>query len=258
MTDTDATTEARGHAAPAGRGRRELRYIVPDNVAAHVLYLAAGFLRPEIYLNDPRQCVTSLYLDTVKRAFLRAHRRRLPDRFKLRIRRYGDATSGVAFVEVKRKRLSVVHKTRARVPIGAVPALVSSLHPPDCGQATADTESLHDFFRRRLVLGAEPVVLVQCERESLRGVGAERENAVTVDRLIRYQPACGADLVGTRDRWMPLRVPSRGREPAVVMELKYGVATPVWMRPLIVQLRPWRASFSKYHTALRAMEPWWA
>lgn len=256
MTDTDATIAARVPIA-AHAGRKELKYIVPEAVASHVLYLAAGFLRPEIYLNGPRQCVTSLYLDSVRRACLRAHRQRLPDRFKLRIRRYGDANDGVAFVEVKRKRLSMVHKTRARVPIGAVPALVSSLRPPDSGKETTEIESLHEFFKRRLVLGAEPVVLVQCERESLRGVGAERETAVTVDRRIRYQPACGADLVGTRDRWMPLRVPSRGREPAVVMELKHGGAPPVWMRPLMAHLRPWRASFSKYHTALRAMEPWW-
>jgi hypothetical protein len=252
--------EALMSASPArttAGGRQELKYILPDSVARQVLRVAALFLRPEIYADTKEQLVTSLYLDTWRRAFLRAHQERQPDRFKLRVRRYGEASDGAVFVEVKRKRQAVVQKTRARVPVDAVSALVSGTRMPDLGLHGADAASLRQFFRYRLVHAADPVVLVQCIREALRGVDVERETAVTVDRHLRHQPVFGSTLVGDECRWLPVPVPPRGSEPAVVMELKYGTRPPLWMRPLITQLKPWRVSFSKYVAAMRGQgAPW--
>jgi VTC domain-containing protein len=71
-------------------GRLELKYCVPDSVAAYVLEIAKAHLVPEPLADGPRQRITSLYLDTADLQFLRWHRERVPDRFKLRIRRYGE------------------------------------------------------------------------------------------------------------------------------------------------------------------------
>src|SRR6185503_12942135 len=75
---------------PAAAGRKELKYCVPATVSECVLDVARMYLVPDVLSLGPRQRVTSLYLDTPQLTFLRWHRDRAGDRFKLRIRRYGE------------------------------------------------------------------------------------------------------------------------------------------------------------------------
>ena len=71
--------------------RVEFKYSVPEGMAMWALQWSGVFLDRDRGLMGP-QLITSLYLDTPTLTFFRWHREQRPDRFKLRIRGYGDNT----------------------------------------------------------------------------------------------------------------------------------------------------------------------
>src|SRR5438046_2986645 len=82
-------------------GRVELKYCVPEPVAASVMTTARVFLLPDPLAAGSSQRVTSLYLDTAQLTFLRWNQQRVGDRFKLRIRCYGDLPTQTLYAEMK-------------------------------------------------------------------------------------------------------------------------------------------------------------
>jgi VTC domain len=252
-----STCLARDHCGPAPRfeaectmpgGRLELKYCVPTAIAESVLALARTHLAPDALALGPQQRITSLYLDTAQLTFLRWHREGSSDRFKLRIRRYGEHAAPVVYAEVKRKTRSVVRKCRAPFPVEALQTLFEGSDVTNDGATPQDVESLREFGRRRRVSGATPRMLITCVRESLRD--PEDGTAVTVDRDLRFQPTLHADLTGQERAWRMMRLPVTAGPATTVVELKYSGQPPLWMDPLIPWLAPWRVSFSKYATAM--------
>jgi hypothetical protein len=253
--DNPATSERRtpGSFGPAviedrtcGAGRMELKYCVPAPVSDCVLDAARAYLVPDVLALGRRQRVTSLYLDTPQLTFLRWHRDRADDRFKLRIRRYGEQPAPTLYAELKRKTGSVVRKRRAGFPAESLHAVLEGCSAPDGAASPQDAKNLKEFAYRRWLSGATPKMLVTCVREPLRD--PDSETAVTVDRALRYQPTGRADLIGDPRAWRPIPLPYTSS--TALVEVKYGVNPPPWMAALIVQLAPWRVSFSKYVAAM--------
>jgi hypothetical protein len=191
-------------------GRQELKYCVSESVASRVLDVARGYLVQEPLASGPRQRVTSLYLDTPTLTFLRWHREGVADRYKLRIRYYGEPPAGTVYTEVKRKTASVVRKQREAFP----------------------AEALETLAQRFLVrYGAAPRTLVRGIRESLRDPG--EETAVTVDRALQYQLTRRVDLVGDDAGWAPLSLPRCSGHSPSSSRSAYGERPPRWMDALI-------------------------
>ena len=230
--------------------RTELKFCVPGPLAAAALDVARGHLVPDALALGPRQRITSLYLDTPHLTFLRWHRERAVDRFKLRIRRYGDGPAPTLYAEVKRKTGSIVQKQRAAFPSGALHFVLGNSDMTVWDGWPYRTGDLEAFVRHRSQRAAAPRMLVTCVRESLRAPATAI--AVTVDRDLRYQPIRDGDLVGDDCSWQPIPLPTLSEHGAALVELKHGPASPLWMEGLIVQLAPWRVSFSKYAAAMNA------
>ena len=123
------------------QGRTELKYSVPGPIADAALHVARGYLRPDAFALGPQQLITSLYLDTAHLTFLRWHRERVVDRFKLRIRRYGDHSAATLYAEVKRKTASSCPQT---------PRGISGRRSPRRSQRLASTEHRRMAGRRQL------------------------------------------------------------------------------------------------------------
>jgi hypothetical protein len=234
-------------------GRTELKYCVPGPIADVALEAARGYLGPDPLALGPRQRITSLYLDTPYLTFLRWHRERATDRFKLRIRCYGDEPAPTLYAEVKRKTGSVVRKRRAAFAADALPLVLKSSYVTDDAVWPRRSDDLEAFLRHRSQCGAAPRMLITCVRESLRDL--KEGTALTVDRDLRYQPTCGGDLVGDAGAWRPMPLPTVSSAATALVELKYALDPPPWMDALIVQLAPWRISFSKYAAAMNASAP---
>ena len=227
------------------KGRAELKYSVPGPIADTALQIARGYLRPDTFALGPQQIVTSLYLDTAHLTFLRWHDERAVDRFKLRIRRYGDDAAPALYAEVKRKTGSVVRKHRAPFPADALHAVLNA----SVSRVLSDP-ALDEFIRYRSHYAAMPVMLVTCIRESLRD--PKDGTAVTVDRDLRYQSTSRGDLIGEGRAWRSIPLPDSSGTATALLEVKYALDPEPWMGTLIEQLAPWRVSFSKYATAMTA------
>src|SRR4051794_35923868 len=99
--------------------RFELKYWVPEPALAEI----REFVRPYLII-DPfisrlgltSEYNTSLYFETPELACYRNHIDSAADRFKLRIRVYGNPPTSPAFFELKRKIKNVTVKTRTKVP----------------------------------------------------------------------------------------------------------------------------------------------
>jgi len=124
---------------------------------------------------------------------------------------------------------------------------------PDSAASPQDAKNLREFAYRRWLSGATPRMLVTCVREPMRD--PDDETAVTVDRDLQYQPTRRADLLGDACAWQPIPLSCASGPATALVELKYGVQPPAWMDALIVQLAPWRVSFSKYVAAMNQCAP---
>ena len=209
--------------------RVELKYSVPENLAAWALQWSGVFLERDSGLAGPQQ-ITSLYLDTPTLTFFRWHSEQRADRFKLRIRGYGESNRECVWAEIKRKAGAVVYKQRA---VLATVALDSVLR----GEAPSSELA--------------PKLLLNCQRDALRQKSASGEIAITVDRDIQYQPSCRHDLVDDPRRWRAVVLPCPAEPAQAIVEVKYMHRPPTWMTTLMLRLGPYRVGFSKYRAAMQ-------
>jgi hypothetical protein len=211
--------------------RIEKKYAVHGDLAEHVLQRSRAFLNPDRGLGSQR--LTTLYLDTPSLALYRAHLDRQPERFKLRIRGYGNVPPETVYAEIKQKAGDLVRKHRIEIPVANL-------------QETLRDPSLQ-FAQMLSACDARPRVLVSGLRNALREMTTCGELAVTVDRHLVCQSTSRYDFTGTADAWGPLILP--GTADAIV-ELKYMEEPPAWMASLITELAPYRVRFSKYSAAM--------
>jgi hypothetical protein len=228
--------------------RVELKYSVPEDLAAWALRWSGVFLGRDRGMVGPQR-VTSLYLDTPTLTFFRWHREKRADRFKLRIRGYGDRSHELVWAEIKRKAGVIVHKQRAPLPVLALDSILAG-HLPET-LADTPTGDLAEFMKRRKAFLAAPILLVSCERDALRERGAWGELAVTVDRNIRYQPTSQQNLIANPQGWTTLKLPQAVEPSAAIIEVKYLQQPPAWMATLMRKLAPYQLGFSKYRAAMQ-------
>jgi hypothetical protein len=246
--------------------RYELKFTIPFEQIEPISRFAAAYCSLDRYSELAESgfySVHNLYLDSPGFLFLRNRRERVPNRFNMRVRSYGDAELPY-YLEIKQKLGDVIRKYRAPV------------HSPDwhCawsepGWSAADEDHSpeqaqnRDLFERLVYsYQVEPKILTQYARKAW--VSEIDDYArVTFDTELRYcerrtwDPAPDADLMQHYD--LPA-VFDPGC--SVVLELKcYASAVPLWMVDLIHTFSLKRRAFSKYMfgiyelTAQRGYDP---
>ena len=227
----------------SGVDRHEVKYAVPENAAREVIQWTAAFLQRDRGIAGPQR-ITSLYLDTPAMDFYHWHEERRSDRFKLRVRTYGDG-GRTAWLEIKRKTDGVVRKEREEVPVAVLDSLLR------CAQSPIPNETCNAFLKERITQQAEPRMLISCSREAFREKTSEGETAVTVDRDIVFQPTARFDMVARAAAWQRVGLPSQSEAATAIVELKFQKQPDVWMTTLMESLAPFKVSFSKYHAAIK-------
>ena len=239
--------------------RYELKYWVPTALTSEVLDFARPYLVLDpfnVRLGLERQFNTTLYLETPRLHAYWSHVDAAADRYKLRVRGYGEVPEGVAFFETKRKINSITVKTRTAVAMSDVAPLLDGTYdalparlPPD------ERRHLENFLYRRTMTDARPCVLVRAHRESYCTPDLREDVRLTFDREICFQPARGASLHGDPRAWVPIDGEAQhGQRGAHTMiELKFPRLAPLWMGRLIDRLDMWRVGYSKYIAAVQSL-----
>jgi hypothetical protein len=223
-----------------GAGRHELKYAVPESVAIEVIQWTSAFLQRDRGIPGAQR-ITSLYLDTPSLAFYHWHEERRKERFKLRVRTYGDGGKA-AWLEIKRKTAGVVRKEREEVPLAILDSLLRSTE--------SSNRTCNAFLAERVKRQAAPRMLLRCSRDAFREKTAAGEIAVTVDRDIVCQPTSRYDMTAT-ENWLPVQLPAPAGTAAAIVEVKFQEQPPVWMATLMESLVSMKVSFSKYHAAVK-------
>lgn len=229
--------------------RHECKFLVAERTAARVLALVQPFVAPDPHAATRpghRYPIASLYLDDDAGSLLRETLDGACDRFKLRIRSYGDDPNLPVFVEVKRRHDRVVQKLRAELPRQALAAVLAG-DLGDVAIVPAALPALREFTRLMLLRDARPRVTVRYEREAYVGIDDD-EVRVTFDRhlaaLAEDQPIVRLDSMQYHG------APPLG----VVLELKFTDRFPPWLQQVVHACELRRTSFSKYGTCVALLD----
>jgi SPX domain protein involved in polyphosphate accumulation len=227
--------------------RYELKYLVPERLVPAIREAALATSRIDKYAGaNGTYRIRSLYFDTLRYDLYSANEREQADRFKMRARIYPGATTHV-FLEVKRRVLDVIIKSRAAIPrelwrdvLDARSAALEALPPQVRNRAM---QFLGRYHRHHL----RPVLMVEYEREPYVSE-IDSYGRLTFDRNIVVQEQPELSLGVDPRRWRPIdhRVQTETNETVCVLELKFERRPPTWMSALVRRLDLVRYSFSKY------------
>lgn len=236
--------------------RHEAKYIVPFSLLPEIRrYLEPYVVRDKHGVGElPKYLVRTLQLDSRNLSLHYAKEVEQLNRFKLRIRTYGTNGRAPYFVEIKRRLGGVIVKSRSVLKADQYsPELF--LNPGADIPFSSEKELMNylDFLRLSQEIGAQPVTMIQYERESYMG-RLDDYARVTFDTNVCYQmtPSYDFDRVNS-GRWRRIDTPTglRADYSAFVLELKSKMGIPRWMLDFVRNFDLVREGFCKYSAALR-------
>lgn len=221
-------------------GAYEVKFLISDAIANHVLAWADGAMQRDAYANPSlggAYQTTTLYLDTPEMGVF--HRVNGHRKTKYRLRRYG--SEPVIYLERKTRQSDRVSKRRCHVPITELP-LVSAA-AADAGEAQAWPGI---WFRERVVnYPLRPTCRLTYDRCAFVKAGEDGPLRLTLDRNIRGETANGWDLT-------PVDQGHAILPGEVICEFKFRVAMPNVFKELIELLKLEAGSVSKYRRMMLA------
>jgi SPX domain protein involved in polyphosphate accumulation len=227
--------------------RYEYKYLVPDRLVPAIREAARATSRIDKYADpDGTYRIRSLYFDTDRFDLYWANEREQADRFKMRARIYPGKPSPV-FLEVKRRILDVIVKSRAAVPADSWRDVLAGREAALSALPPAARKGALSFLARLHRHHIHPVMLIEYEREAYIS-DIDKYARLTFDRKIIVQPQEKLDFEGNPRGWRPVDhiAQTRTPEPVSVLELKFETRPPRWMVALVRRLDLIRYSFSKY------------
>ena len=227
--------------------RLELKYFITEDLADEIRRAIQPYCNRDPFTPDegPGYRIHNIYLDTPNLLFHRTWLRGDADRIKLRVRTYTDDGSGPAFMEVKRKIVDVIAKSRVQVPNGQIKAASLGLCPP--AKQNPENQQLLDRFAYFVArTGAEPQLAVRYRREAWASQ-YDRYARVTFDRRVEVRRLDGWNHAPT-SRWHEVDESwlFDGLRSPTILELKCEVQRPSWMQTLIDRFLLNKSGFSKY------------
>jgi hypothetical protein len=240
--------------------RFECKYLISEEKARAIRRYIRPYVEVDPYAAgtpDNSYMISSLYLDGSDLRLFWESRNGIKDRIKLRIRNYNGSTRAPVFLEIKRRRNRLVRKGRARIDQDAA-ALMLAGRAPDTSHLSSAERSCYDEFVGWVARWAtQPIVWVGYRREAY--VGAFNPGIrITMDRDIACSPAAGRPVCTCFGRERPPDTLWRRVENTrVILELKFNVAFPDWMRDLVQRFDLQQRSYSKYgNSVMRGVDSW--
>ena len=235
--------------------RYEMKYRLMPHQIDDVRASIKAFCRPDKSGETGCYTISSLYFDTLDQRLYRETRTRVPRRFKIRVRRY---KSGPYFLEVKRRMMDIVRKTRCPIPAESWPRIIDDPREWTTLNFSSVQRNAYDtFINTVLQTRAVPNTVVRYDREAWVSL-TDDYGRVTFDSNIVGAAARGMDIpIADSDCWYREDAPRRfgfGGS-GVVLELKCTTKVPVWMTDIVNRFNLKRMGFSKYATSVEVTRP---
>ena len=244
--------------------RYETKYVIRPERVGEIREAIRPFCEPDRNaVGDPPEYVnTTLQLDSPGLNLHYAKLWDLVDRFKLRVRTYGDPVGEhPVFMEIKGKDRNTILKQRCRIPFDRWgehlfrDRVIKGIHFDKANEAG----NFYQFIRLARQIGARPVMLIRYHRESYFGK-SDSYARVTFDRQLEYQQSYSWDSWGAGGVWRALDNPimqTRRHDKeenfsGVVLELKALHDVPRWMLEVVTKFDLWRVGHCKYSNAIWA------
>ena len=237
--------------------RHEAKYVIPRTLVPELREFIRPFCEPDPHTHGdpPEYIIVTLQLDNPSLALHYAKEWESVNRFKLRVRTYGDPVgSAPVFMEVKRKIRGSIVKSRTMVPFDAwSKELITEPRLSLTFKSPKEEHGFLEFKRLAMEIGAQPAVVVRYTRESYFGK-FDHYARVTFDRKLEYQPTTSWTSFGRDGRWLPMDTGmAQGKDfpfSGVVLEVKTLSDAPQWMIDLVMHFGLVRAGNCKYSTAI--------
>lgn len=236
--------------------RHEAKYVIPRSLVPKIREFIRPFCEPDPHTSGdpPEYMITTLQLDTPDLALHQAKMKDARNRFKLRVRTYGEPGASAVYLEVKRKIRSTIIKSRAKVPFEAWgERIIRDVKVTLDFKSREEENGFLDFVRLVRETGSRPVALIRYTRESYFGAH-DSYARVTFDRRLLYQSTTSWDSWGQGGRWRVMDTPfaqNKGNHySGIVLELKTLSDAPQWMLDLIEHFNLERTGHCKYSVAL--------
>lgn len=235
--------------------RREAKYIVPEDIIPDLREFIRPFTLPDPngVGEIPEYTVGTIQLDSPDLQLHYAKAEERINRFKLRIRTYGEEPLGApVFLEIKRKFAYTVVKSRATIKWEDwSPNLLCGRRFDLDFKSEKEKEAFFGFLRLTDQIQALPKVIIRYDRESYFGK-SEKYARVTIDRRIRYRPCNDFNLFPEGGAWWPVDTLGNLKRnfPGVILELKTFNEVPVWMVDCVKKFNLIQTGFCKYSAAM--------
>ncbi len=235
--------------------RFEIKYLVDIRLIDELRNFLLLFCKPDPYCRGtpPTYQVTSLYFDSAYGDLYMAKEHKARDRFKLRARSYGPSETSPMFLEIKRKHVETVVKSRAafKPGWGDLNEIING-NRYDPMMRKGQEDDYLEFIRALKAIDAKPTMRIRYQRESFISENDGYARA-TFDTHLQYMPTREWSIIPEKGVWQSLDSgTSTGRDfPAFVLELKMTEDMPTWMMEVIERFSLIRCDFCKYANAMR-------
>ncbi len=232
--------------------RYESKYLVPEAKARAIRNFIMGFCTPDSHADaNGRYVVNNFYFDTPDLRFYYDTKYKQYNRFKLRMRYYGDIPEELLWLEIKHKVQNVTWKTRRNCMVSDWDSIFEC---EDSLAQKSENVSLRDSFENAVIrFGAEPKVHVRYVREPYI-CDFEEYCRITFDRCLSFRSTDGSmNLVSNKPFLYYDDVVTsvfEDDDSPVILEIKTENQVPIWVMELIRTFQLRRRGFSKYCYAI--------
>lgn len=216
--------------------RYEMKYIISKGAQEQIKKRMYEYMDCDQY---GKNTICNIYFDTPSFLLIRRSIEKTIYKEKLRLRSYGVATEdSTVFLELKKKYKSVVYKRR--ISMKEQEAMGYLCEEKQVG----DTQIIReiDHFRSQYD-NPQPTVFLSYEREAFYAKD-NPDFRITFDENILWRDYDLSLCDGVYG--LPIL-----KEDQVLMEIKAGMAIPLWMTATLSEGKIYKTSFSKYERAYR-------
>jgi len=231
--------------------RYESKYLISRETAQGIRDYIRPVCSPDKHAGpDGLYTVNNLYFETADLRFYYDTKFKRFNRFKPRVRYYGDRPEGFLWLELKHKFKNVTWKTRRSLPVEEWESLFEEAQSNGGGRFIDLRDSFEDAVLR---FSASPIVHVRYVREPYVS-DLENYCRITLDRSLTFRPAHGSFELAAPEGFEGyddvITTSYEEDESPVLLEIKTETEIPFWVVTMIRRFGLQQRGFSKYCYAL--------